>query len=372
MGTVYAFPYRTVAEVSLSRLVKNLVSLRSFCGREVIPVVKADAYGHGLFPVSRALVAHGCIEMLAVATLDEGLEIRKRFPDVDVLVLSGFFPHQIEAYRRYRITPVIHSLAHLRTLCGEPKTPLFHLEIDTGMNRLGIKESEFSEMFRLLEKIEGKCAGLATHFAESEVASSNFTDEQLARFEHIYREMCDRKMLATDARIHVANSAGVLRKKWGPTNAVRTGLSLYGVTPNPNGDECFRLWPVLEWKTRILCFKDISKGESVGYNRQYVAKRKERLAILPIGYADGYPRLSHYGSVLIQGKRAPVRGIISMDLMSVDVSHLSGLKEGHPVVLIGRHGKEEISAWELARHAKTIPYEILCGLSSRVTRLYFE
>lgn len=381
--TVFQFPYRTVAEVSLSRLVRNLVTLRTFSGREVIPVIKADAYGHGLVPVARALVHRGCVELVAVATLEEALEVRKKIPDVGILVLSSFFPHQLDAYLKHRISVMVHCLHHLKSLSGRNRLPPIHLKIDTGMNRLGIRLDEVSEAIRTIDKFPDKIAGLATHFAESENVSSRFTEEQLERFEFVRALMA--RSLATDVRIHAANSGGVFHKRLGPSTSVRAGLSLFGLLPSDtlSTEKEFDITPVLEWKTRVLCVRDVAQGETVGYGRTYTARRNTRLALLPIGYADGYPRLlSQVGEVLVLGRRAPIVGVVSMDLTAIDVTAIDetaidgssrgGVKEGTEVTLIGKSGKEEISAWEVARHAQTIAYEIVCGISARVTRLYFE
>lgn len=354
-------------------MVRNLVALRNLSEKEVIPVIKADAYGHGLFPVARALVSRGCTELLAVATLEEALEIRKRLSSVGILVLSGFFPHQIEAYIKNHIIPVIHSLNQLRAMTGRTRIPTYHIKIDTGMSRLGIPFDEIDEVIRIVQRLPDKISGLATHLSESERVSSRFSDEQIATFEAVYRRLLEARVVNTDARIHVANSGGIFNKKLGPATAVRAGLSLFGVSPNEALSTEGLIHPILEWKTRVLSLKDIPAGTSVGYNRTYRSKRGERLAILPVGYGDGYPRLlSNCGEVLVFGKRAPVRGIVSMDLIAIDVTHIPNVKEGTSATLLGKNGKDELGAWELARWAKTIPYEIFCGLSTRVPRLYFE
>jgi len=374
MATLIPFPYRTVAEISLPSLIKNLVTLRSMSRCEVIPVVKADAYGHGMVPVAKALVQRASCHTLAVATLEEAIELRKRVPGVGtILVLSGFLPHQIDAYTKYRLIPMIHSLYHLRTLQGRKVLPELHLKIDTGMHRLGIPAKQLPEAIKILEKLPVKLSGVASHFAESESSISTFTDKQVAEFETVVQALREKKLVHTDAKIHIANSGGILRHKLGSSVAIRPGLALYGVSPNPRLAQSSDLVPVLEWKTRVLSLRDIARGETVGYGRTYKAKRKEKIAILPIGYADGFPRLlSNQGEVLISGKRAPVRGRVSMDMISVDVTHLPGVKEGGLVTLIGQSGKDRLGAWEIALWAQTIPWEIFCGLSPRVPRVYLD
>lgn len=374
MGTVFHFPYRTVAEVSLRALLRNLHTLRGISRKEIIPVIKANAYGHGLAPIAKCLALRGSCTMVAVATLEEAIEVRHTVPrGLGILVLSGFFPHQLEAYVKYRLTPVIHNLAHLKALQGQPELPELHLKIDSGMNRLGIGARQIDESLRILEKLPVKLSGLCTQFADSDDLDSLFIDQQIAFFESVYERFLNRRLLHTDARIHLANSGGVLRGKGSVANSVRLGISLFGISPNDRLPSSKDLVPVLQWKTRILCVKEVHRGDTVGYGRTYTATRKEKIALLPVGYADGYPRsLSGKSYVLINGKRALVRGRVSMDLMAIDVTNHPGVKEGQLVTLIGGQGRVSLTAGQLAKIAGTISYEILCGISDRVPRVYLD
>lgn len=373
MATLYQFPYRTFAEISLSSLIKNLVTLRTLSKKEIIPIVKADAYGHGMVPVSKALVSRGSCHTLAVATLEEAIELRKKIPyAISIIVLSGYWPHQAEAFVKFRLIPVIHSLNHLKSLQLRKTLPDIHLKIDTGMHRLGILPSELPEAMQLLTKMNIKLSGLGTHFAESDKSTSSFTDEQLNLFEEVYRELQDRKLLHTDAKIHLANSSAILRGKLGSSLSVRPGLSLYGVSPNPQLKGSELLTPILTWKARVMTSKLLRRGETVGYGRTYAAKKAEKISIVSIGYADGYPRaLSNHGFVILNGKKVAVRGRVSMDLIAVDSTGLD-VRDGSQVVLIGTDRRQQITANELAQWADTIPYEILCGISSRVPRIYLD
>lgn len=374
MANVFHFPYRTVAEVSIPALLKNLVTLRTVSRREIIPVVKADAYGHGMIPIAKALVTRGSCHTVSVATLEEAIELRKRIPyAISILVLSGFLPHQLEAYLKYRLIPVIHCLPHLKSLLHRKSLPDIHLKIDTGMHRLGILVEEVPEAIRTLERMEIKLSGLATHFAESENTVSHFVDEQLKEFQAVYEAFLDHRLIHTDAKIHVGNSGAILRGKLGNSVAVRPGLALYGISPNPRLSHSDALIPILSWKTRVLSLKTLEKSQPVGYGCTYYTKKKERLALIGIGYADGFPRLlSNEGKVLLGGKRVPVRGAVSMDLTTVDCTGLSNVKEGSLVTLIGGDSKNRITATDIANWARTIPYEVLCGISMRVPRLYIE
>ncbi len=374
MGTVYHFPYRTVAEIRLRALLRNLHTLRGICQKEIIPVIKANAYGHGLVPVARALSLRGSCSMVAVATLEEAIQVREALPrGLSVLVLSGFFPHQVDAYVKYRLTPMIHSLSHLKSLQGGNALPELHLEVDTGIHRLGILPNQLEEAARTLERLGVKISGIASHFAESEDPGSEFTDNQTAVFEGALEKFSLRKLLQTDARVHLSNSGGLLRGKGSFATAVRPGISLFGISPNDRIDHSKALLPVLEWKTRVLCLKDVARGETVGYGRTYTASRKEKLAILPVGYADGYPRsLSGKSFVILNGKRSMVRGRVSMDLIAVDVTGQAGVREGQVATLLGGHGKMALGAGFLGRLAGSFAYEILCGISDRVPRIYLE
>ena len=374
MGTLFQFPYRTVAEVSIRAIIKNLVTLRSLSQKEIVPVVKADAYGHGILPVSKALVSRGSCHSLCVATLEEAIELRKKIPyAISIWVLSGFLPHQLEAYLKYRLTPVIHSLNHLKSLLNHHKLPELHLKLDTGMNRLGLLPDEMPEAYLTLQRIGIKLAGFATHFAESESTVSKFTEHQIETFNAIYQELGHRKLLQTDAKIHISNTGGIFRKKLGVSYSVRPGIGLYGISPNPRLPYSDELVPALSWKARVISVKNIQPKDTVGYGRTYTAKRKEKIAIVSVGYADGVPRLlSNEGAVILGGKKANIRGRVSMDLLAVDCTGTHSVKEGSLVTLLGKEGKHSISAWDLANWARTIPYEILCGISPRVPRIYLD
>ncbi|MBM4303812.1 MAG: alanine racemase [Deltaproteobacteria bacterium] len=374
MGTLFQFPYRTVAEVSIRSIIKNLVVLRSTSQKEIVPVVKADAYGHGLLPVAKALVSRGSCHSLCVATLEEAIELRKKIPyAISIWVLSGFLPHQLEAYLKYRLTPVIHSLNHLKSLINRPKLPDFHLKLDSGMHRLGLLPDEMPEAYLTLQKLGIKLSGFATHFAESENLVSKFVDKQIEIFHGVYQELLHRKLIQTDAKIHISNTGGILRNKLGLSYSVRPGLGLYGISPNPRLPHSEDLVPALTWKARVIATKNLKANDSVGYGRTYIAKKKEKIAIVAVGYADGVPRLlSSEGSVIVGGKKAAIRGRVSMDLIAIDCSHHSSVKEGSLVTLIGKEGKQSVTAWDIANWSRTIPYEILCGISPRVPRVYLD
>ncbi len=372
MAKIFEFPYRTVAEINLQALVKNMVSLRAACRREVIPVIKADAYGHGVLPVAKVLLQRGGAEAVAVATLEEAIQLRHHFDrPFTILVLSGFLPHQIDAYFRYNLIPIIHSLNHLKSLQGRAQLPPLHLKIDTGMNRLGLKPDELPEAMKVLAGFPEKLAGISTHLANSDDPRSQFIDEQIALFESWCKRFREARLLNTDARIHYANSAAIMRDRTKECTAVRPGLSLYGV--GPAGIPGVTLYPVLQWKARVISLKNVVAGETVGYGRTFTTEKPERLALISVGYADGYPRiLGNQGELLIRGVRAKLCGRVSMDLCAARVTHIPDVKEGDLATLIGSDGKQSIWAGEVASWANTIPYEVFTGISQRVQKIYFD
>ena len=376
LAQVFSFPFRTYAEVSLGALVRNIAELRKQSGREVIAVIKANAYGHGLVPVAKAVVTKAQCQTLAVAILEEAVEVRQalhRHSRLEILVLSGFYVHQLDAYRKYHLLPVVHSLHQVIALAKTPKLPPLHLKVDTGMHRLGIAPKELGEVVSVLRKNHLKLAGVMTHFADADNRRSLFCDEQLRSFAEAVAYLRAEGVVATDALIHCANTAAILRGKMSPfCNAVRPGIGIYGVQPDGLSQSSLALSPVLDWKARVVCLKSVPAGETIGYGRQYKILQDTTLAVLPVGYGDGLPRLINQGYVLIQGHKVPLRGRVSMDLISVDCAGLPGVKEGSLAVLLGRSGAETLSADHWAHWSRTISYDVLCALAPRVPRLYLE
>ena len=374
MGTIFQFPYRTVAEISLPALVRNLHTLRSLCRKEIIPVVKADAYGHGMIPVAKTLVSRGSCLTLAVATLEEAIELRKKMPHgVSILVLSGFLPHQFDAYGKYRLTPIIHSLYHLKTLMGRKHLPEIHLKIDTGMNRLGLTPGQMGEAIRTLEKLQIKLAGLATHFAESETTVSDFTDQQIAVFEGIYRELLAHRLLNTDAKIHIGNSGAIMRGKLSFSVAVRPGAQFVRGLAEP---EVAGLGGSLagDGMENADSLPQGFEAERDGRIQPDVCRKEKGEDSLASHRLCG--RLSPSAQ---QSRGGPFQwSETSYSRPGIDGSDSGGLhwrarREGRGTCHFdGQERKDQIGAWEIAHWAQTIPYEILCGISSRVPRVYLD
>lgn len=340
-------------------------------------VVKADAYGHGAVGVSRALEAAG-VDWLGVALLEEGAEVRRAGVRVPILVLGTARPAKISLYRRYRLTPTVSSLAELKLWrewtsgCRGARQPI-HLKVDTGMSRLGVQLAEVSTALEMIRSHHHMyLAGLLSHFAEADDLESPRNVLQEERFASVLE-------LLTEAErgkviIHMANSAAALHRPGSRYDLVRLGLSVYGLDPaqlpGPSPEEQLR--PVMSVRARIVQLRDVPAGTPVSYGGRTVVPRRSRIAVVPVGYADGYAwRLTGKAEALVRGRRVPIAGSVTMDMTLLDVTD-AGAELGDEVVLLGRQGSEEITAVELARHAGTISWEILCHLGLRLPRRYLR
>ena len=348
------------ATIDTAALRSNLGVVRRRAPRSrVMAVVKANAYGHGLVAVARALEA---ADALAVARVDEGLALRRAGIAKPVVLLEGVFdPDQLAAAGASGLELVVHSDAQVELLKAAPPGLQFDvwLKLDTGMNRLGFKGAGFAAALQALSSLAcvRQPVRLISHFASADEPDKPDTAEQVRRFEAATQGLAGERSLA--------NSAGMLNFPAAQVDWVRPGLLLYGVSPLAGtiGAD-FDLQPVMTLHSRIIALKDVAAGETVGYGGAWRAPRPIRLAIAAAGYGDGYPRsLSSGAPVLVNGRRAPLAGRVSMDMLGVDVTALEpAARLGDPVVLWGPGlPVEEVAVW-----AGTIPYELLCGISQRV------
>jgi alanine racemase len=373
----------TWAEVSLANLSHNFKVVQKHVGSSVVcAVVKADAYGHGAVECSLALEKAGA-RWFGVTTTDEALPLRAAGVHSRILLMTGFWRGEEEEVVRQNLTATVWEPGHLALLeraaaSQNVRGVPVHLKIDTGMGRLGASLEQLPALLALLQStVHLKLEGLCTHFASSEIVDAPEMDRQTERFAAAERMV--REAGFSPDILHLANTAAVVSRpeSWG--NMVRPGLALYGYTlplqrdgkPEPGGTPDLGLKPVLSWKTRILSLHNAAPGQALGYGGTYVAKALSRIAVLPLGYADGLVlRLSNRGRVIVRGHYAPMVGRISMDLTLVDVTGITDVVVGDEVILIGASGASSIDAWEQARLAETLPYEILCGISKRVPRKY--
>lgn len=365
----------TYATVNLAALAHNLSHIKRCLspGTDIMAVVKANAYGHGAVEIAHALTSQG-IGRFAVASLDEGIALRQAGLSGSIVVLGALLEEQVFDLVAHRLTPVVSDrriLPSLAKAAGSYQTPYpIHLKVETGMGRLGFSPEELLSLFDdPIIRNPLQVEGIMTHLADADGSDNASTERQL----HLFRAMLEqiRERGLTIPLVHTANSAAIVRFPETHFSLVRPGIMLYGYHTLPASIPAPDLKPVLSLRTTVVQLRTIPPGGAVSYNGTFVAKRPTRLAVLPIGYADGYSRrLSHRGSVLIQGRRAPIVGLVCMDMIMVDVTDLTPVQVGETVTLIGQQGKESIWADEVADWIGTIPYEVLCGIGPRVPRLY--
>ena len=369
---------RAEVVVDLDAIHENLLQIKKLLKKDTLlcPIIKTDAYGHGVIPVANEIL--DLADYFAVATIDEAVELRKNGIEKPLFLL-GFTPEsRFDDLFTYQVWPNVYrlttakKLSEMAVLRGEILK--IHISVDTGMSRLGFMRTERSlEEIEEIAKLPGLfLEGLFTHFVSADSADHTLAKEQIARFESFRKEL--EKRGALFRLVHMSASAGTMEFPEAHFNMVRSGIINYGLYPSDEVDkEKLPLTPALSLKSTVIYVKDIEEGDSVSYGATFTAPRRMRIATIPVGYGDGYFRAySGKGSVLIRGKRAPILGRICMDQFMVDVSDIPGVTEGDDVTLIGRDGEEEITADELAFLAGTISYEILCDLGKRLPRVYLK
>ena len=355
----------------------NLRQIKKLVGRRVkiLSMVKANAYGHGAVEVAQTLANSGS-DAFGVATVEEGIELRRARITQPILVLAGVYLEQVDQFLRYKLTPVIHEAATLKVLdkALQARTTKLkvQLEIDTGMGRIGFPTSEIDSWLPLLSQLKALTLdGVFSHFSDAETANEKYTQAQLAQFHQVLDRLKSAKIFP--AASHLAKSAALLTVPASHLAMVRPGLILYGMYPAPQMKQQIALKPVLSWRTRIIQLKRSPASTCIGYGRTFVTKRNSLIATLPLGYADGFRRLlSNCAVVLVRGQRAPVVGRVSMDLTTVDVTDIRNVEQGDEIVLLGRQGNAEITADELAAWANTISYEIFTSIGARVPRIHIN
>ncbi len=345
--------------VDSAALRHNLARVRALApDSRVLAVIKANAYGHGLVPVARALAAS---DAFAVARLEEGLLLRDAGFDQRVLLLEGVrTPDQLAQAHQHALDLMVHSFEQLALLEARAgMAPLrAWLKVDSGMNRLGFRPEEFGAAYRRLCGIPGveQPPNLVTHLANADDRTDPMTTAQLRRFEDV--------TAGCPGERSIANSAGILAWPDARSDWARPGLMLYGVAPfHGDSGTDFGLRPVMSFESEVIALKTVQAGESVGYCATWRASRISLIAVVAAGYGDGYPRATAAGApVLIEGRRAPLAGRVSMDMLTVDVTDLPAVRPGDRVMLWGAGLPVE----EIARYAGAIPYELTCGVSQRV------
>jgi alanine racemase len=370
----------TRAHIDLDAVRRNYEAIGAHLARErpgrpprIVAVVKANAYGHGAVQVARALEAAGA-PMVACADIEEGAALRAAGVTADILVFGALSVSDLDGVFDCRLTPTISTPFAARAVqaaAGRYRTRVrYHLKIDTGMHRLGFRDDNLrATLPELFRSANLELEAVYTHFATADDPDSPLFDEQRRRFEHAIATV--RALGGAPAYCHSANSAALLRDARVWFDAVRPGLLLYGLVPPPLAST-LPLTPAMTLTSRIVAVKGVRTGEGVGYGVIFRAERPSTIAVVPAGYADGLDlRLSGRGAVLVRGRRAPIVGAVSMDMLSVDVTGLD-VAPGDPVVVLGAQGGDRIDVREMAATIGTIPWEIVCRIGSRIERVYDE
>ena len=357
--------YRCWAEIDRSALRHNAKVVRDRIGSaEMLAVVKANAYGHGLVGVAQTLADDA--QLFGVANLQEALALRESLPH-PIVILGPATPEERSIIADRGFIPTISSLEEAEAFNRfGPAT--INFKIDTGMGRIGVVENEAPEVFKRVATLSNiNVHSISTHMPVSN-EDAEYTRDQLLRFQRILERI--RTEVPGSYKAHVFQSAGTLAFNSPSFDIVRAGIILYGISPLPEFQKLLK--PVMTWKTRISLVRDMSKRSSISYGRTFITPQKMRIATLSAGYADGYPwHLSNCGAaMLVRGQRCALVGRVTMDLMMIDVSKVEGAQVGDEVVLMGRDGNEEVSCAELAEMGGTIPWEIVTRIGARVRRVY--
>jgi len=361
--------YRCWAEIDRSALRHNTAFVREKFGPniELLAVVKANAYGHGMIEVAQTIADQA--DIFGVANLVEAVALRAavRHP---IIILGPALPEERAAIAERGFIPSISTLEEARDFdrIGRGQTVAINFKIDTGMGRMGVLAEEALAVFKDISALPNiKVHSVSTHLPVSN-EDEKFTREELRAFGKLIKRL--RAEVPGDYKAHVLQTAGVLAFAEEPFEIVRPGIVIYGISPLAEFQSVLR--PAMTWKTRIALIREMPSGHGISYGRTFITPRKMRVATLSCGYADGYPRhLSNRGiSVLVRGQRCVLLGRVTMDLIMIDVSHLPEATVGDEVVLMGRQGEEEMCCAELAEHAATITWEITTRIGARVRRFY--
>jgi alanine racemase len=362
------------AEVNLQTLRENFNKLQAYTRSEMMPIVKADAYGHGVIPVVRLLQSCG-VKRFGVALLQEALEIKAVFPELTVMVIGATELDQTDSIVKEDIIPAVFQVSQAQVLSEaavrQDKTARLHIKVDTGMNRIGFRETDLEEIMEISALPNLFVEGIFTHFASSDSRDLSYAREQLKRFQAFYDKLKTAGL--TIPIRHAANSAAIIQFPESHFELVRPGISLYGLTPSSQIGGSVGLEPIMSWKAKVSHIKSIKTGETVSYGRTFQAAYPTRVATIPVGYADGLRRaLSNQGEMLVQGARAMMIGRVCMDQTMLEVTKIPGVQVGDVVTILGKDGYEQITATEMAEWIGTISYEVVCGISKRVPRIYFD
>jgi alanine racemase len=363
----------TIVEISLARLANNFRAIQAAVSpAAVMPIVKANAYGHGLVPVARHLVSLGATS-LGVAFLEEAVALREAGVTVPILVMGGIFGNQIPVFLRHGLTLTASSIDKLKQIdeaAGQVGvTAKVHLKVDTGMERIGVHYYSARGLLEHASECRHSVVeGIYSHFANADAVDLTSARQQLARFLDVL-QWYDKQGVAAPVR-HMANSGAVLQLRESHLDMVRPGILLYGVYPSAEVRKTIAVQPALSMRSRVVYFKVVTPGHPVSYGSTWQSDHPVRVVTVPVGYGDGYFRaLSNVAHVLIRGKRYPVVGRVCMDQIMINIEWETAYN-GDVVTLLGADGAELITCEDLAEWAGTIPYEVLTNINTRVPRIY--
>lgn len=371
---------RVYAKIDLDAVAWNMEQMKKNLkeGTEMVAVIKTDGYGHGAVQVASMLESYDYVWGYAVATLDEAVVLRAAEIQKPILVLGCIFPDQYWEMLKYEIRMNVYTKEMAEAISAlaveKGEQAYVHIKLDTGMARLGFsaEESSIEEIKEIAELPNLVLEGVFTHFAKADEEDKTFTMMQLEKFEWMTQRLEEEGV--TFPYVHASNSAGIIDVRRADYNLVRAGIAIYGLYPSEEVDkEKVQLKPALSLKSHIAFVKDIPAGTPVSYGGDFVSEHQMRIATIPIGYGDGYPRsLSDTGYVLIHGKKAPIIGRICMDQFMVDVSDIPEVKFGDKVTLIGRDQEEYLPVEKLSELSGRFNYEFVCDLGKRIPRVYVQ
>lgn len=367
-------PVSTWVEVDLDRFADNLRAIRGEVGErcELLLVAKADAYGHGAREMAAAAEAEG-VSQLGVATLHEGLQLRLADSTLPIVCLSPLLTAEIEDAVAHGIDPTVADDGFARELSAaaqRARRPVrFHVEIDTGMGRIGVREDQAEDFVARVAALPGlRLASVYTHFPDADAEDLSFARAQLERFGAIVGRLGARGL--RPPRVHASNSAATMNLPEARLDLVRVGLVAYGVHP-PRDLAHLALRPVMSLRSRLVQVRDLPAGVPISYGRSFVTSRPGRIGVVPVGYGHGYSwLLSNRGRMLVRGRRAPIVGRVTMDLTMIDLTDVPGVEPGDEVVLFGEQDGAALPVEEVAAWSETLAYEIMCTIGKRVARLY--
>jgi len=362
----------TWAEIDLDAIASNVEAIKSFVGAqtEVIASVKANAYGHGLLPVARTALDAGAT-WLAVHRIQAAITLREAGIESPVLLLGHVLPSAVDLVLGHRITPTLVDWETARLLSARADHPVpVHIKIDTGMSRYGLEPDRAVDFVRDVATLPNIIInGIFSHFAAADEPNLDFAQRQWTQFQEILQAINDAGH--TIPMPHICNSAGIITMPEAHLAAVRPGLLIYGMAPSPESMPDFPLRRALTLKSTVIKVRDLAPATTISYGRTFVTRHATRVALVSLGYGDGYPRLaSNRGSLLVHGHRAPIRGRICMDQLVVEVTDIPNVTVGDEVVAIGCQGDGEITPEEVGAWAQTINYEVTTGLLPQVVRVY--